>query len=57
MTRRARSLGYRQERPEVGVTGHDDSAITLSEQQELDVFGSLEAEFKGVHSIMSVFAE
>ena len=34
-----------------------DSAITLSEQQELGVFSSLEAEFKGVHSIVSVIAE
>ena len=42
---------------QVSVTGNDDPTLTFCEQQKLPIFGSLEAEFKGVHSIMSVFAE
>ena len=53
----AGSLRHRQEGPEVGVTGNDDPILTRRKQQKVDVFGSLEADFNGVNSIMSMVAE
>ena len=55
--RRVRALRHREQRPEVGVTGNDDPILTLGKQEQLDVLGSLEAEFMGVHSVMPVIAE
>lgn len=52
----AGALRHRQEGPEVGVTRNDDPILTRGEQQKLDVFGSLEAAFEGVNSIVSMIA-
>jgi len=43
--------------PEVGVTRNDDPILTRGEQQKLDIFGSLEAAFEGVNSIMSMITK
>ncbi len=55
--RRAGALRHRQQCPEIGVAGNDDPALTFSEQQQLDVFGSLEPEFEGMNSIVPTIAE
>lgn len=49
--------GQRAEGSEVGVGRHDDPVLTLGEQQEIVVFGSLEAQFEGVNGIVSALTK